>query len=253
LIDWFTIVAQVVNFLILVLLLRRFLYGPIVKAMQEREDRIRDRLQAAEAEHREAEEVKATYRARRRELDERQDRLLAEAREAADARRKELMDRARLEVEEAQSHWREAVRRERELFLSELRMRTGQEVVTIARRALSSLADAELEGQMVRVFLRRLRESEPEQRRAVTDAVRDAGRGVVVRSAFHLPDPKRSEVAAAVSELLEADVPLQFVTQADLVAGIELDAGSYRVAWSLDEHLASLEQDMAEMLADEAS
>ena len=37
LIDWFTVAAQAINFLILVLLLRRFLYGPIVKAMDDRE------------------------------------------------------------------------------------------------------------------------------------------------------------------------------------------------------------------------
>jgi F-type H+-transporting ATPase subunit b len=87
----------------------------------------------------------------------------------------------------------------------------------------------------------------------VTDAARDAGRGVVVRSAFPLDDRTRSEVAEVVSQMLEAaDVPLEFVTQPELVAGIDLDAGSYRVAWSLDEHLASLEQDMAEVLADEA-
>ncbi len=48
LINWFTVLAQIVNFLILVYLLKRFLYGPIIRAMQEREKKIARRLQDAE-------------------------------------------------------------------------------------------------------------------------------------------------------------------------------------------------------------
>jgi hypothetical protein len=48
-------------------------------------------------------------------------------------------------------------------------------------------------------------------------------------------------------------VPLEFLTSPDLLAGIELKAGSYHIAWSFDEHLASLEQDMAGLLAGETT
>ena len=46
--DGFTIVAQVVNFLILVALLKRFLYAPIIRTMQAREDHITTRLDEAQ-------------------------------------------------------------------------------------------------------------------------------------------------------------------------------------------------------------
>ena len=47
-VNWFTVAAQVVNFLILVWLLHRFLYGPIIAAMDRRERRIAERLQDAQ-------------------------------------------------------------------------------------------------------------------------------------------------------------------------------------------------------------
>jgi F-type H+-transporting ATPase subunit b len=47
LIDWFTVVAQIINFLILVALLKHFLYGRIIKAMDQREERINSRLEEA--------------------------------------------------------------------------------------------------------------------------------------------------------------------------------------------------------------
>ena len=55
-IDWFTVVAQIVNFLILVWLLKKFLYGPIIRAMDDRERRIASRLEEANARERQAQE-----------------------------------------------------------------------------------------------------------------------------------------------------------------------------------------------------
>jgi len=46
-INWFTVIAQIVNFLILVWLLKRFLYKPVLKAIAEREQKIASRLDAA--------------------------------------------------------------------------------------------------------------------------------------------------------------------------------------------------------------
>ena len=251
LIDWFTVFAQIVNFLILVFLLRRFLYGPIVNAMQAREDRIRQQLEAAEAEHHTAEEIKADYLGKRQELDEQHDRLIVQAREEAEAWRKEQMDKARAEVDEAQHHWHEAVQREKELFLRELRQRTGQEVVAIARRALADLADADLEAQMAKVFLQRLQATDPAQREEIVRSIRDSERGIAVHSAFKLSQEQRDEFKKLVDEMVGKATPLEFITNAELLAGIELKAGSYHIAWSLNEHLASLEQDMADLLAGE--
>ena len=53
LIDWFTVLAQIINFLILIYLLKRFLYGPIIRAMEEREKKMvadQDRAKNAEKE-----------------------------------------------------------------------------------------------------------------------------------------------------------------------------------------------------------
>ena len=59
LINWFTVAAQIVNFLILAVLLKRFLYGPIVRAMAAREERIASEMAAAAQKRREAEQEEA--------------------------------------------------------------------------------------------------------------------------------------------------------------------------------------------------
>jgi len=61
-IDYFTIFAQIINFLVLVLLLKHFLYGRIIKAMDEREKRIESQLQEAAKKKKEADEEADSYR-----------------------------------------------------------------------------------------------------------------------------------------------------------------------------------------------
>src|SRR5690606_12291123 len=99
LIDPFTVGAQVLNFLILIWLLRRVLYGPSPRAMDERDDRIRRaiedarRLQADAAATREQLERQAAALAAER------DARLAEARAEVEAWRKTQMDAARAEMD----------------------------------------------------------------------------------------------------------------------------------------------------------
>ncbi len=61
LIDWFTVIAQVANFLILVWLLKRFLYHPILNAIDAREKRIAKQLSDADAKMTEAQKERDEF------------------------------------------------------------------------------------------------------------------------------------------------------------------------------------------------
>ena len=95
LINWFTVLAQIVNFLILVVLLKFLLYDRIIKAMDEREAKIRSRLNEAKAKAKEAEQEADTFRSKNQELEDMREAMLAQAKEDAEAHRKELTEQAR--------------------------------------------------------------------------------------------------------------------------------------------------------------
>ncbi|HOP36238.1 MAG TPA: hypothetical protein PL090_07925, partial [Syntrophales bacterium] len=120
LIDWFTVAAQILNFLILVFLLKHFLYDRIIGAMDERERKIRGRLEDAEEKKREREEEAETYRRKNRELEDKRKEILDAARDEAEEKRKELVRQARENVESLRTQWRESLQREQESFLGEL-------------------------------------------------------------------------------------------------------------------------------------
>lgn len=252
LINWFTIVAQIINFLVLVFLLQHFLYGPIVRAMDEREARITARLAEAEHQQQMAELEAETYRLENAELAERRKEILDRAEKEAEDHRKDLIDEARREVDEMQRRWYEAIRQEQEEALRDLRHRTGQQVYAVARRALADLADAELERQMVQVFLQRLHDLSEEERLAITAAIQSSERPVLVRTAFELPGDVRQQLRDALQARLGVQPRMRFEMAAGLIAGIELKAHGHKVAWHLADYLESLQEEFARTIETDA-
>jgi len=246
--DWFTLIAQVVNFLVLVWLLKHLLYPRIVKAMNDREAKIASRLEEAAQKRAEAEREADLFRTRNRELDEQRDQMLARAKEEAESHRRELMEAARLETEAAQAQWLESLQRERQGLFQDLRERLGQQVFAFARHALKELGDAELEGQILKVFVERLPTLDPTGREAIVAAVRDSDREVEIRTAFPVLPEVRESVSRSLREQLDDSVDVRFTTVPELICGIELRAHSHRLVWNLDSYLEGLEARVFEVL-----
>ena len=249
--DLFTFVAQVVNFVVLVVLLRIFLYKPVIRAMDERERRIASRLEEAEEGKREAEEEADSYRRKQEELEERRGEILSQARQDAEERKSELLEEARREVDESREKWRRALERQRESFLSRLRAKVGEETYRIARRALRDLADEELEARILAVFSRRLDELDDDRRRELTEALGDGGQ-VRVRSAFAVEKEDRERLEKKVRALTDGRLSFDYEESGELISGVELRAGDERVSFSLESYLDELEERMRQAVEEES-
>jgi F-type H+-transporting ATPase subunit b len=250
-INWTTVAFQIVNFLILLFLLWLFLYGRIIKAMDEREARIAARLTEAEEKRRQADEQAETFRQKTEQLDAQRDEFLTKAKADADAERKELTAQARAEVDQTRAQWHEAVQREKEGFLQDLRQRATAQTLAIARRALADLAGDDLEGRVLETFLAQIGNLDDAERGKFAEAVANTAeeeedRHVVVRSAFDLPDDGRQRLTEAVHAHIADGTGIRFETSAELICGIELVAGGTKLAWSIEHYLATLEEDLAE-------
>ena len=103
-IDWFTFTAQVINFLVLVGLLRHFLYGPVVRAMQAREQKVTQRLTDAETAKAEANQQRVELEKQSQLLQEQRDDLSTKAKTEADSERQRLIAEARKEADTRRAH-----------------------------------------------------------------------------------------------------------------------------------------------------
>lgn len=249
-ISWFTLIAQVVNFLILVGLLKHFLYDRILEAMDRREQNIQSRLDEAERKQEQAEEEAEKYQREREELERQREEFLSKAREEGEERRKELFQKAREEAEEQRERWRRQLGQEKASFLRELRRRAATEMHATLRQALHDLADASLERQVVRIFAQRLRDLDDERADSIKDSLR-SGHEITVQSGFDIAGEDREEIRKALGERFTADVRVTFDTAQDLVCGVELKAGGRKIAWSLESYLDELESNLNRFLEEE--
>ena len=244
LLDRFTIFAQVVNFLVLVLLLRRFLYKPILRAMEDRQAKITQQVEEAEKIKQEASHEKETYQEKHRKLEHEREHLLAQTRQQADSELHQMLHEARAEVDETRARWLQSVEQEKEAFLRELRGRSTHQIYEAARRALADLASAELEAQIIRVFLQRLNQLDAESWQTLEAELQKAGQEIVVYSSFAVPEKSRREIQQTLHQYLPNPGGARFETDPDLLCGIELRAGGYLLAWSLGDYLASIEREL---------
>ena len=95
LIDWFTVCAQALNFLILVWLMKRFLYTPNLRALDAREKRIAAELADADAKKAEAQKDRDEFQHKNEEFDQQRAALLSQATSEAKTERQRLLEEAR--------------------------------------------------------------------------------------------------------------------------------------------------------------
>jgi len=248
LIDWFTVGAQVLNFVILVWLMKRFLYKPILNAIDAREKRIAAQITDADAKKAEAKKERDEFEQKNEEFDQQRAALLKKATDEATAERQRLLDDARKAADALSAKRQETLRTDAKNLNQAISRRTQQEVFAIARKALTDLATTGLEERLGEVFTRRLRELDGEAKTKLAAALKTAPDPALVRSAFDLPAEQRAAIQTALNETFAADIPLRFETVPDVVSGIELTTNGQKVAWSIADYLTSLEKGVSELL-----
>ncbi len=244
LIDPFTVFAQIVNFALLVWLLSRFLYGPVTRAMNAREARVREKVEEARRLHAEAQAEGDRYRALLAGVEAEREALLGEVQAELDTLRHEQAAEIRREARELRERWNRTLEREKEAFLRRLRQQVGQESLVVMRRALRELADENLENRLIERFIDRLRAMEARERERLSAAVRRGEETFQVRTAFPLSDAHREVLARSLAEIFKVESSPRFETDPALVAGVELRAGGLKAAWTLDDYLLGLEEAM---------
>jgi F-type H+-transporting ATPase subunit b len=250
-IDWFVFFAQIVNFLILMALLKKFLYGRIIGAMDAREARISATFAEAEKAREEASRSVLLCEQQLKDIQSASDEMINKARAEVDAYRRELMDQARKEVDEIQNRWTETLRSERENFFQELRRLTGTQVYAITRRVLKDLADMDLEQRIVQILTERIEMMNREERERIRTLM-TAGEKITIQSAFDIPPEAREKLNSIIRQSIGSGIDVAYEKSEDVMSGYELRIDGYKIAWSMKDYLDTLEEKFYHVLYEES-
>jgi F-type H+-transporting ATPase subunit b len=245
LIDWFTVAAQVLNFIILAWLMKRVLYKPILAAIDARETLVAAELAEAAAKMNSADKAAAEFKLKNEKFERDRAALMTRAEEEAKAQSNSLLEAARVAAETLQSKRRDAWQQEETDLGESFKRRAQQAFFALSRRAFKDLADSTLEMQVASVFCERLRAMKKEDKSKLSTAIQASTHPVSVRSAFPLPLHLQNTLQAVIDTVFERPVALRFEVASPLIVGIELTAQGQRVGWSIGEYLTAFEGDVA--------
>jgi F-type H+-transporting ATPase subunit b len=242
LIDWFTVAAQIVNFLVLVLLLKRFLWSRLVAAIDKREQRVAGQLAEADAKRQEADRQMGELRALREDFDRKSAAMLVQAKLEAEQQRNAMLEQAREEVRGLEAKWHQDLERGQAAFLDEVRHRAAGEMLAVIRRALADLACADVQRSAIQVFLEKFDALD-------APALRDfAAHDLTVLTAGEMPEESRRELRARLEKRLGPGLHLKFERAPAMAWGIELRGNGRRIGWNSDAYVEALEQNLKEAL-----
>lgn len=248
LIDWFTVGAQVLNFVVLVWFMKRFLYQPVLDAIAAREKRIASQIADAAEKQMQAATERKTFEDKNAAFDRQRVDLLAKATAAVQAESLRLADEAQKAAVAVAAQRQKSLASQAANLQQLVAGRATHEVFAVVRKTLTDLANVNLEACMVEAFTRRLHGLAGPAKEQLEVALKQSAEPALVRSHFALPVEQQAAIRDAVNLAFSANVPLRFGTADETVCGIELSASGQKLAWTITEYLRDLEHSVAALL-----
>ena len=252
-ISWFTVIAQVINFFILVWLLKKYLYKPVLKAIDEREKNIASKLEDAEAKETEANKEQQEFKQKNDEFDSKKKALMDKAVAETNDERKKLVEAAKNEAHDLHAKMEKELKDMQEKLNHEIVQKTQNEVFSIARKVLNDLASSGMEEQATINFIKHINDLKKKEKEQFIEAFKSDSNPILVQSAFELPSEQQTDIKSAVTEILGKETQFHFKTSPKLISGIELTSNGYKLAWSISEYLNSLQRNISDTMKEKSN
>ena len=242
-INWFTVIAQIVNFLILVWLLKRFLYKPVLEAIDAREQKIALRLEEAAIKEAEAKKNQDLFRQKNDAFDKERSSKMNEVRQEVNSEKERLLEEARNESTALRSKFEESFKQKQQEITVALKRKTKDAVFSIASKTLSDLGNASLEDQIIKVFIHKINTLDEKDKMKFRDALNDNLAPIIIKSVFELSKGSKQELENAIGKIVQKQLHFNYERDAGLVSGITLETASYQLSWNIESYLDVLSKD----------
>ena len=235
--DWTTFILEIINFLVLVWILQRFLYKPVLNVVTQRRAAIAKNLEEAQAAQNAASSLKEQYENRLAEWQKEREEARRQLRGEIDAERQKLLEQLQTELAEQRQKDKVLAARRNEDLLRDARQEALRLSEQFAAKLLTRLAGPAVEGRLLDMLLEDLARLPDAQRQTLLEAQRGTQSPVRIVSAFPLSDSQRQVLISALQKLLAAQVACEFGEDPALLAGASIHIGAQRLQASLKEEL----------------
>jgi F-type H+-transporting ATPase subunit b len=247
LIDWFTVFAQIVNFLALIWLLKIFLYKPILKVIADRQNEINAQLNEAKLKKVEADAELETFRKKNIEFDQQKVEKIKKITEESKQFRDKLISEVKVEAEKQKSKWYTSLENEKSEVIRDLSNKVKTEILSIARKTIVDLSGGKLEEQIVEIFLQRLNKITKKEKETFISELGPKD-SLQIKTNSDLNEVLKEKIKKTVQSEFEKEIEVTFIVSSDLIAGIELMSKGTKMSWNIADYFSSLESQISKVM-----
>lgn len=235
--DTTTFILEILNFLVLMWLLKRFFYKPVQAAILARQKAVQQIQDEARADRSNAEALRDEYKQHLQTWEkERQERLQALEQSLTEERERQMAHIRAAAADEKRRH--EAVcEKERDTLRQELQLQARQDALVFASKLFQRLPSAALETQLLGILEEDLRQMPPAQRDSLNTAAQAIHGHIVIQSANPLEENTRQRLEALLQQALNTPVVLRNEIEPSLISGVRLIIGPQRLHLNLQDEL----------------
>lgn len=244
-IDWITLAAQIINLIVLLFILRRFLYLPVLKAVNARQKLIADELQNAEDARKTAQRSEAVLANKIKGIEEEKRRILAKVHEDAHELENKLSEEAKQHFQTEREKWQKRLISEQKNFDTSLQQSVLEHFNRLMQEAVKKISDADWSEMTVRQFMRKISEL-PIQRKE--EFIRDfhEKKSIGLETAYQMPEQLKEQLEAFLIKEWQLSEPIEFdyTINENLISGIAVQAAEQRVEWSFERYMEEFRKEV---------
>lgn len=239
--DWITVAAQFINFLVLIWLLNRFLFRPVLAVMTNREELIDKQLEEASIKMGQADSVREEYQAAISTLDAEKTTILSAAVTQAKADEKKLLESTRMEINQRRDAWLESLAAEKQEIGDLFKQSIASTVQSICDSLLRRISNRGLNDQMIESFIDQFARLDSSAR----EILRKNQETITIVSAQQIKEDSRHLLTNALAEQFDNDPTIDYQIDEQLIAGLKLEIEDFELDWSLRNMLESLDAELS--------
>ncbi len=235
--NWSTFILEIINFLVLVWILKHFLYRPVLDVIARRRAGIEKTLQDAEAHHEEAEKLRQQYEGRLGEWEQERQQARSKLTEDIEAERTTKLSQLQTELELQQEKARVAEARRQSDSMRKMEETALEQGARFATRLLQHAAGPDTEARLIEMLLDDIKQLPDERMTALRNNVEQLPESIIVTTAYPLSGQQRQSIEQAVNKITRSDIPIEFQQNKNLLAGVRITIGAWILGADLQDEL----------------
>ena len=238
--NWSTFVLEIINFLVLVWLLQRFFYKPVMGVIARRRAAIEKTVADAKTLQAEAEQLESQYRQRLADWEQERQRAREQLAGEIEAERAQRRTALQSQLEQEREKARVAEERRQADAAHKAEEAALMQAAGFAARLLGEVASPELEQRLVELLLEQLAGLPEDRIAALRNSCGRVPEAILVSSTWPLPETQRQRLREVLQSTLELDLPLRFQQDSALLAGLRVTVGAWVLGANLHDELKAL-------------